>query len=284
MALTSILYRGPLASCNYSCHYCPFASVKSSAAEIYEDRRALIRFLAWLDQQKQIDMAVFFTPRGEALLHTHYQEALISLSHLIDKTVIQTNLSCNLDWLAEVNGKHAALWCSFHPDQIDLNIFLFQCEKVASNDIPFSVGVVGIKDNLPIIHELRRRLPRQVYLWVNAFKHHHDYYTPTDIEILTAIDPYFIYNTKRYRSFGQPCGCGSRVFSVNGLGEVRPCHFIDKVLGNIYKDGLPQPVDKSHCTNENCWCHIGYVHLEYLGLDQIFGSGILERIPCDTIP
>lgn len=33
------------------------------------------------------------------------------------------------------------------------------------------------------------------------------------------------------------------------------------------------------CTNQTCHCHIGYVHLEYLELDKVFGSGILERIP-----
>lgn len=283
MGLTSILYRGPLASCNYDCRYCPFASIKASVAQTEEDCNALTRFLTWLDRQKHSDMAVFFTPRGEALLYKYYQEALIRLSHSINKTAIQTNLSCNLDWLSEVNGKHAALWCSFHPNQVDVDLFLSQCEKVTANNIPFSVGAVGLKDNLPIIRELRRRLPRRVYLWINAFKHQQNYYNPTDLKAFTAIDPYFHYNTKRYRSLGQSCGCGFRVFSVDGRGDVRSCHFIDKVLGNIYDNGLPHPTEKSLCTNKHCWCHIGYVHLEYLGLDQIFNDGILERIPAAPI-
>ena len=33
------------------------------------------------------------------------------------------------------------------------------------------------------------------------------------------------------------------------------------------------------CTNDDCGCHIGYVHLEYLELDKVFGAGILERVP-----
>ncbi|WP_276746366.1 hypothetical protein [Chlorogloeopsis fritschii] len=28
------------------------------------------------------------------------------------------------------------------------------------------------------------------------------------------------------------------------------------------------------CTNQTCHCHIGYVHLEYLEMDQVFGAGI----------
>ncbi|MEO0844412.1 MAG: radical SAM protein, partial [Cyanobacteria bacterium J06643_5] len=33
------------------------------------------------------------------------------------------------------------------------------------------------------------------------------------------------------------------------------------------------------CSNDTCHCHIGYVHLDYLELDKVFGDGILERIP-----
>ena len=47
VALT-ILYRGPLASCNYDCAYCPFAKRRESAAELAADRRALERFVDWV--------------------------------------------------------------------------------------------------------------------------------------------------------------------------------------------------------------------------------------------
>ena len=36
------------------------------------------------------------------------------------------------------------------------------------------------------------------------------------------------------------------------------------------------------CTNGTCNCHIGYVHLDYLELDKVFGERILERIPIAT--
>ena len=49
MALTlSILYRGPLSSCNYGCDYCPFAKHHETAAELARDRRALERFIDWV--------------------------------------------------------------------------------------------------------------------------------------------------------------------------------------------------------------------------------------------
>ena len=48
MALNlSILYRGPLSSCNYGCAYCPFAKHAETAAELDADRRALERFTDW---------------------------------------------------------------------------------------------------------------------------------------------------------------------------------------------------------------------------------------------
>ena len=43
----SILWRGPLASCNYGCAYCPFAKKVDSRAELARDRRALERFVDW---------------------------------------------------------------------------------------------------------------------------------------------------------------------------------------------------------------------------------------------
>ena len=44
----SILYRGPLSSCNYACGYCPFAKRRETAAELARDRTALERFVAWV--------------------------------------------------------------------------------------------------------------------------------------------------------------------------------------------------------------------------------------------
>jgi hypothetical protein len=41
----SILYRGPLSSCNYACGYCPFAKRRETAAELARDREALARFV-----------------------------------------------------------------------------------------------------------------------------------------------------------------------------------------------------------------------------------------------
>ena len=43
----TILYRGPLASCNYDCPYCPFAKRRDSREQLRADRAALERFAGW---------------------------------------------------------------------------------------------------------------------------------------------------------------------------------------------------------------------------------------------
>jgi hypothetical protein len=65
---------------------------------------------------------------------------------------------------------------------------------------------------------------------------------------------------------------------------MRRCHFIKEPIGNIYDPNYEAALFERPCTNETCHCHIGYVHLEYLELDKVFGSGILERIPVSHSP
>src|SRR5215469_4153283 len=76
----SILYRGPLSSCNYGCPYCPFAKHAETDEEHATDRRALERFLVWVEGRPQDRLSVFFTPWGEALIRKRYQQALVRLT------------------------------------------------------------------------------------------------------------------------------------------------------------------------------------------------------------
>jgi hypothetical protein len=69
------------------------------------------------------------------------------------------------------------------------------------------------------------------------------------------------------------------VISVYGDGSIRRCHFIQQAIGNIYDDDLAEVLHDRPCTNNTCGCHIGYVHMDHLKLYQIYGGGVLERIP-----
>ena len=99
----SILYRGPLASCNYDCPYCPFAKRHDPPGALRADRAALERFVGWVAGETGTRISVLFTPWGEGLTRSWYRAALVRLSHLahVERVAIQTNLSCRLDWVEE---------------------------------------------------------------------------------------------------------------------------------------------------------------------------------------
>jgi L-lysine 2,3-aminomutase len=93
-----ILYRGPLSSCNYACHYCPFAKAKESRESLKRDKQALSRLGDWVRGQEQ-PIGILFTPWGEALIRRWYQKAIIDLS-----------LMPHVEKVAIFSGSHAPAW------------------------------------------------------------------------------------------------------------------------------------------------------------------------------
>jgi MoaA/NifB/PqqE/SkfB family radical SAM enzyme len=278
----SILYRGSLSSCNYACHYCPFAKHQESVAEHARDARALERFVAWVNAQKNLEISVFFTPYGEALVRKRYQDAMVVLSQLehVQKVVIQTNLSGNFAWLDRANLAKIALWCTYHPTQVSRAKFLKRTSELLSRGVRFSVGGVAMLEQLDELEKLRAELPKNVYLWLNAFdRRGKNYYDLCSLKRMVAIDPYFELNTHRYLSKGQACQTGETVITVDEHGTMRRCHFVDQKIGNIYDPNFGEALQPRACTRAFCDCHIGYVHMPKLGLYDVFDSGILERIP-----
>ncbi|EEF59509.1 STM4011 family radical SAM protein [Pedosphaera parvula] len=279
----SILYRGPLSSCNYGCDYCPFAKRQETAAQLAIDEKALTRFVSWVSSRSGDRISILFTPWGEALIRRWYQRAFVELSHLphVKKIAIQTNLSCRLDWIEDCNKSRIALWTTFHPSEITRKRFVAQCHKLDQRGVRYSVGVVGLKEHASEIDELRRELAPNVYLWINAYKRVPDYYTPELIKRFTSIDPLFPVNNTRHPSAGLECHAGESVISVDGEGVIRRCHFIRDPIGNIYEPGFEKVLLPRTCPQPSCGCHIGYVHMNKLNLYDVFGDGVLERVPED---
>lgn len=282
--LLHVLYRGPLASCNYDCFYCPFAKHRSDADELRRDREALASFSSWATTAPR-SLAVLITPWGEGLIRRWYQEALVILSHApnVRKIAIQTNLSCDIDFLENASRAHVGLWCTFHPTEARLETFLGRCEKLLELGISFSIGIVGLRENRPWAERLRRHLPEDVYVWVNAYKSEGpDYYNDEDLVAFESLDPLFPINNQRHPSRGRACQAGQTAISVDGDGNVRRCHFVDRILGNLYEQPLEEILGGPRpCPNATCGCHIGYVHLDELGLRSVFGDRLPERVPLD---
>jgi MoaA/NifB/PqqE/SkfB family radical SAM enzyme len=276
----SILYRGPLEVCNYDCGYCTLAK-NQSLVDLSRDEAALNRFMKWAEEHHDIRLSVFFTPAGEALIHPWYQRTLERLTRLpsVVKIAAQTNLSCSLDWVQDCNVAKLALWCTYHPAFVERDAFLKQCRRLDSLKIRYSTGMVGLKEHVQAAEELRSLLPPHIYLWINAFKHENDYYTEQLANRYTAIDPLFPFSLQAHASFQRSCRTGEAVIAVDGEGTIHRCHFVAEPLGNIYQSGWEKSLRPRACPNTECRCHIGYVHLVHLGLREIFGEGLLERIP-----
>ncbi|MET7418403.1 STM4011 family radical SAM protein [Dactylosporangium sp. NPDC005555] len=272
-----ILYRGPLASCNYDCPYCPFAKRRDPPGLLREDRKALERFVGWVAAHPGEPIEVLFTPWGEGLTRTWYRDALIRLSHLphVGRAAIQTNLAGRLGWVAGADPDTLALWCTYHPGQVARDRFLAQLAVLRRHGIRHSVGVVGLPEHLAEAVALRETLPPDVYLWVNAADGHT--YAPEEEAAWTGVDPLFGYSVRPHPSRGAACRTGDEVISVLGDGTVRRCHFVPDRLGNLY-DGTWQRT-REPCPKGECDCHIGYVHLRTLPLYDVFAGGILERVP-----
>jgi MoaA/NifB/PqqE/SkfB family radical SAM enzyme len=278
-----VLYRGPLSSCNYGCDYCPFAKRSETRAELASDEGALVRFSAFVAEARAHRFGLLFTPWGEGLVRRWYREALVALSRLehVDRVAIQTNLATPLDWLGLARAERVGLWATYHPEWTTREKFLAQVRRADAAGARISVGVVGFPRFADEIAALRRELPAHIYLWINAVKSGAaaPLYSPATLASFTAIDPLFGYNRVAHASAGRPCRAGESVFSVDGAGDMRRCHFIATRIGNIYEAGWERALARRDCSNATCGCHIGYVHLEYLELDKVFGAGILERVP-----
>lgn len=275
----TILYRGPLASCDYDCPYCPFAKRRDSTAQLRADRAALHRFTEWALAQRGDRLSVLFTPWGEGLVRSWYRDALVELSRQphIERVAIQTNLSGRIAWTAEADPDTLALWCTYHPGQTPYARFLDKTHRLAGAGIRFSVGIVGLPEHLEHARRLRADLPEHVYVWVNAAEGHT--YTDDAAAEWTAIDALFPFSRHPHRSAGSACRTGSSVISVDGEGTVRRCHFVRTPLGNLYDGTYRAALAPRPCPLAVCDCHIGYVHLETLPLYDVFAGGVLERVP-----
>jgi len=189
-----ITYRGPLASCDYACDYCPFAKQYDDAQARVIDKAALERFVGWVASREGIDeVEVLITPWGEALVRKWYRAAIVRLSHMphVSKVVIQTNLSCPVTWLVDAEAKSVALWTTFHPTETSIKSFVSKTSALDALGVSHSVGIVGKNENQKIARLLKDSLNPETYLWVNAYKDEPLHYSESDIEYFRDIDSLF---------------------------------------------------------------------------------------------
>src|SRR5205814_1241358 len=137
------------------------------------DRRALDRLLAWTRNRPASDrISIFFTPWGEALVRKHYKDALVELSQLpqIARAAIQTNLSTPIDFIDDADPTKLGIWATYHPEWADRRRFVDKLIMLHERGASVSAGIVGFRRFEDEARRLRRELPSEIYLWINAPK------------------------------------------------------------------------------------------------------------------
>jgi MoaA/NifB/PqqE/SkfB family radical SAM enzyme len=279
MRSLGLLWRGSLRSCNYACPYCPFAKRRSTSRALTADRHALERFVQFVASMNDWSLEILFTPYGEALIWSWYQQALARLSRLpnLRRVAIQTNGSAPTAFLADCDLSHLALWISWHPSEIARAAFADKIIALHSAGARLSVGAVAIPAHLAEVEALCRDLPVSIPVWINAEKSAR--YDSAAIARWSRIDPGFPLEADPSPSGGRPCAAGESVLSIDAAGTIRRCHFVDHVLGNLYTDDLTGLLGARPCPRPRCDCFIGYAHRPELNLRELYGDDLLCRIP-----
>ena len=255
----TVMYRGPLTSCNYACSYCPFAKRVESKSRLRKDKDSLARFVDWIAAETEIRWKILFTPWGEALVRKWYQNSVQILTQLphVEQVAAQTNLSWGTDWLDQCDPDKSAFWATFHPTETALDRFVEKVSEIDHRRMFVSVGMVAMTEQLPHIGAIRKCLPQHIQLWLNARQPRPRPYTAEELAFLVGIDPDFPATIKRHRSRGLPCRTGENVFTVDGDGNMRRCHFVDEVIGNIHTSNWVDALRSRLCPKAFCDCHLG---------------------------
>jgi hypothetical protein len=278
-----VLFRTRLEWCNFTCHYCPWnANETRVEASVFRDDEA--RLVRVVDRISELDRPVefFITPKAEYLVLPYWRREVGRLLALpqVRRVTVQTNLSFDVAaWLGEVDAGKLALWTTYHPGETPLEPLLGKWDLLRRRSVRFSVGIVGMRENIAEAERLRRLLPADVYLWVNSYKREADYYGAEDLGRIVAVDPLFSLNNQVYPSLGKPCTAGQRAVYLDDEGDLRRCFFVGGVLGNLFRDGWVTHDSPLACPVKACHCYVGHMHTVELGFREVYGENLAVRIP-----
>lgn len=281
-----VLFRTRLEWCNYVCHYCPWnAEATRVEAEAFRDDEA--RLGRVLERVAELPRPVefFVTPKAEYLVLPYWRAAVARLLAMpqVGRVTVQTNLSFDVGaFLDALPPGKFALWTTYHPTEVtdaDREALFAKWRLLRRRGVPFSVGVVGTRDNLTHAADLRRRLDPGVYVWVNAYKREPSYYRDDERATLRTIDPYFDLNDQHFPSLGRPCTAGQRAVYLDDEGDLRRCFFVGDVIGNLFRDGWKTLDAPDCCPVPTCHCYVGQMHAVDLDFRSVYGDHLAARIP-----
>lgn len=294
-----VLYRGSLKSCNYDCSYCPFSKHRMTQQELEKDREQWVDFIGCLQKQAEQSgiHAMMVTPYGEALVHEWYWEGLAKLSRLswIKAAGAQTNLGFSFSWAAEIfenyggNYKKLRLWATFHPEMTTADAFVKKCQELAAAGVKISAGAVGVPEHLHLLRQLREKMPKDIYVWINRMDGLKRAYSSKEIQEFSELDPYFYRELQAHPSAAAECT--ERLF-IEGNQRVRMCNISPVLQARSQPQAKSQLKSQSKsrsksagerkdtaCSRKNCSCYLAYGGRNNLVNQLLFGPWPLFRIP-----
>lgn len=279
----TVIYRGSMKSCNYSCSYCPFAKHKMLLSEAEKDKQSFLRFCHSIESRAERFSigAVFVTPYGEASIHRWYWEGLSLLAALpeIDKVGLQTNLSFSVEECLGIFGAAGrdklCIWSTFHPEMTSVDEFVSKCHILMRNQIKVCAGAVGVPEKIRQIRELREKLSPAVYLWVNKMDGLKRNYEPYERKAFMDIDPFFECELDNPDAI--PEMCADRCF-VEADGKIHTCNISRTKPVNWYHSG-EEEIFAPVCSRKRCTCYLAYGGRADFKRKNIFGEYPVFRIP-----
>lgn len=262
--LRHLYYRGVLKSCNYSCHYCPFAKRKMNDGELQKDKTALFRFIQWVESAPlKKPISIMLTPYGEAMIHRYYWQALARLTKCpqVAKVSVQTNLSFDAnEFLTALKDERAvlekiALWATFHPTMVDEKFFCQKANKLAQV-LDLSVGMVGDINKLPLMMQMKENLSERIYFWLNKMDGASKKLTAAEKDSLAALDKNYLLEERRFACDGNKCLGGKDSFFVESDGALYPCNRNKNCIGNLYQE---EPLQQC-AYHGRCDCFLAYAN------------------------
>ncbi len=281
-SVETLIYRGFLRTCNYTCNYCPFS--KTTQRDLSKDHLALDQMISVLPQFKH-PINLMITPYGEALIHRHYLKALATISKQTSVKLVgcQTNASFSVNQFVKViedstgQIEKIRLWCSFHPSQISAERFLEQCLDLHKAGFIFSVGAVADYKMIEQFRLLKAKLPKTVYFWLNANEMRRTAYAPNELQAFLEIDPQFSMEISHYPADTKQCLAGRKSIFMNADGDIFACNISNTKLGNLYQNILLP----TQCTAKECSCYLAYFHRTDIPELDVFGDNKIFRVPSE---
>ena len=234
----SILYRGPLSSCNYACDYCPFAK-RPETPDRTRARPRVPGAVRRLGARSRFGRASAccsrrgarrWSARGIRTRSRHSRECRTWRRPRSRRTSRASSTGSSVR-----QDRSSRCGVRFTRRETTRDRFLAKCRELIARGVRFSVGVVGLKEHLAEIAALAPRtaagrvpLGERVQARTGLLHAGDDRRPDAHRPAVPAQQPAIT------RAAATPCRAGASAISVDGDGTMRRCHFIKEPIGNIY--------------------------------------------------